>query len=128
LKPIIGFHTEVSLKRSLGYYLELPADRGYQVVYGEDNGPRLAYLKKLESITKILGSNVAMSYKDATGMTETEELRGEPLRQLQKEMLRSLPKQPSEYMQLHSIIVMYGCIITILHGTHKARGKSRYRL
>lgn len=106
LTSAIGFNSEKSLKRSLEYYLQLSGDHGYKVVHGKDNDPRLAYLRKLESITNSLGCTVAMSYREAPGMTDMEELREESLKQLRKDMLKNLPEQPSEFMQLYSILVM----------------------
>lgn len=100
LTSVVAFNSELSLKKSLDYYLQLPADRGYKVVY-RPNDVKLMYLKKLEHVAKSLGSGVVMSYKEVKGIDEIEESRQESLEQLQKALLEILPEQPTEFMQLY---------------------------
>ena len=106
LTSAIGFNSELSLKRSLEYYLQLPADRGYKMVHDRDNDVRLVYLKKLESISTSLGSTVVLSYNKALVVEDMEVLSEESLKQLQKDMLEHLPKQPTEFMQLYNKLGM----------------------
>lgn len=105
LTSVVAFNAELSLKRSLDHYLQLPADRGYKVVH-RPNDVELVYLRKLEYIARSLGSDIVMSYKEVPGTDEMEESRQESLRQLQKAMLEDLPEQPTEFMQLYQELGM----------------------
>ncbi|KAJ4289800.1 hypothetical protein N0V90_011131 [Kalmusia sp. IMI 367209] len=104
LTSAIGFNSEASLKRSLEYYLQLPAHRGFKLVYRQENDPQLTYLKKLEVVTKTLGSVVSMVYTEVPSTNDVEVLSEESLERLRKVMLESLPEQPTEYMQLYNIL------------------------
>lgn len=106
LTSVIAFSSELSLKRSLEHYLQLPADCGHKVVYRRETDVKLVYLRKLELIARSLGSTVVMSYKEVLGADEMEESRQKSLRQLQKALLENLPEQPTEFMQLYQELGM----------------------
>jgi hypothetical protein len=103
LTSAIAFSSEASLTASLKYYLEIPADRGYKIVLGQDNSDvRLLYLRKLEIIAKSLGCAVNLVYKQAVVPDDIEEKKQEVLTQLLKDILRHVPEQPTEFMQLYN--------------------------
>jgi hypothetical protein len=102
LTSAIGYCSDLSLRKSLDYYLQLPTDRGYKLISPRGNDARLVYLKKLEVIASSLGSVVVLSYKEALGVDDMEKHKEESLRQLQKDMLEHLPEQPSDFMRLYN--------------------------
>lgn len=104
LTSAIGFNSKTSFQKSTEYYLQLPSNRGFKVIRNTTTDPRLAYLKKLQTIVQTLGSTVELTYHQAPNMAELEEYREQSLRQLRKKMLESLPAQPTEFMQLYNIL------------------------
>jgi hypothetical protein len=58
-------------------------------------------LKKLELVTKSLGSAVVISYKEILGLDDMEDSRQQSLRRIQEELLKNVPEQPTEFMQLY---------------------------
>lgn len=105
LTSVIAFKSELSLKRSLEYYLQLPAHCGYKVVH-RPNDVKLTYLKKLEHIARSMGCDVVMAYKEFLGGEEMEEARQQSLRQLQDAFLKDVRKQPTDFMQLYQELGM----------------------
>ncbi|KAF1847287.1 uncharacterized protein K460DRAFT_276406 [Cucurbitaria berberidis CBS 394.84] len=100
----IVFNSASSLRESLQYYLELPADQGYKLVHRQKNDARLVYIKKLETIINTLGSTVSLVYKQALCVDDMEKLKASTLKQLQEDMLKHLPEQPTEFMQLYNTL------------------------
>lgn len=92
LTSVIAFDSELSLKGTLEYYLQLPVDQGYKVIHRGDNDAKLVYLKKLELVTKSLGSTVVISYKEILEMDDMEISRQQSLRRIQEELLKNVPE------------------------------------
>lgn len=106
LTSVIVFTSRLSLKKSLEYYLQLPAKHGHEVVQQRHNDVKLLYLEKLELIARELGSAVVMSYKEVLGADGTDSSRKESLGNLRELLLKNLPERPTEFMQLYQKLGM----------------------
>jgi hypothetical protein len=92
----IAFASRTALKRTIEHYLSLPPDQGFKIVYDEGNDLRLTYLLKLEEVLKQLGSDKRLVYQRQRippNQEQTLEIMGQ-------ELLKYLPEQPTEFMQL----------------------------
>jgi hypothetical protein len=106
LTSVLAFNSRLSLKNALKFYLQLPTDRGYKVVY-RPTDMKLVYLRKLEHVAKSLGSDIVMSYKEVPCPDEMETARRMSSRQLRKAWLEDLPGQLTEFMQLYQRLGMW---------------------
>ncbi|KAL9085882.1 MAG: hypothetical protein Q9165_007365 [Trypethelium subeluteriae] len=91
----IAFASRDSLRETLEHYITL-THRGFKVVSDEVNDSRLQYLRKLEQVLHMLGSNGRLVYRSCSIPDQEHQLV-----MLGQDLEKNMPEEPSEYTKLH---------------------------
>jgi len=126
LTSTIAFGSQASLEDTLKHYLQLPVDQGFKVVFHQESDVRLTYLRKLESVFNSWGSTVNLTYKTISSVDDTDVSMEELMEQLRKDVLKHLPRQPSEFMHLYKKLGMPNSPHFYVVLIHIIRGKPRH--
>jgi hypothetical protein len=94
---IIVFKSHGALRSATEHYLSILAVHGFKIWSEVSYDPRIRFLQKLEQMVKQIGSNATAVYKTEK-KAPTHENRDEILARMLEE---DLPKEPTEFMQLH---------------------------
>jgi hypothetical protein len=93
----IVFRSHAGIQRAMEFYLGMPAGLGFKNCSDVADDPRLLFLRKLERLLSDMGSQTRAVYQIMKHNINEEE-KVEILTQI---LEKSLPKEPTEFMQLY---------------------------
>jgi hypothetical protein len=93
----IVFGTPAAAKKTIEYYLTRATDGRFKVVSSKPDDRRLVFLRKLEGVVRAMGSDVIAVYHTLVDPPTEEEW----LEEFGQAAAKSLPEQPTAFMQLY---------------------------